>query len=371
MYFVKEIQNSSRERISLEEARMRAGPIWQEMSGRERAGYYDRANQETRRFERETNPGEKLNSYGVQIAQIEKENEDREAKKRNMKRDIESTVRSSVQRGEFEKQKYYFIMANYFVLTDPGDIYVPAELSIAEFSLADGVRKKYHTFVNPGVDFYGHMHQAKEHSKLTHQLPLPPNAMGEKNLTRIFNDILAFIGNDKDDGNTPVYTHRSAIPIVESVLQFLAVDHPDPNVDEKTHVYSIQHLLFIMKEAACEIGELTKIQSSHITDAYFENDVYEYQAGLSCNYHEELDKSKFCTQSLVTRWGFMFCKYMCSDVAISMVPGRHTPKEVQVAYAVIPGGGSPKHKFKREHKDSDSDSDGPEHSKKLYKRRAH
>lgn len=40
-----------------------------------------------------------------------------------------------------------------------------------------------------------------------------------------------------------------------------------------------------------------------------------------------MDRSKYCTLSCVTRWGFMFSDYMCSDLALDMIPGVHIPKD--------------------------------------------
>lgn len=63
-----------------------------------------------------------------------------------MQQQIDHMVRRSVQLKKLDKEDYYFVMVNYFVK----DIYIPAELAIAQFSLQGDVHRIYHTLINPG-----------------------------------------------------------------------------------------------------------------------------------------------------------------------------------------------------------------------------
>lgn len=139
-------------------------------------------------------------------------------------------------------------------------------------------------FIYAGVNIYGHQYEAQQHSETTHNLPLPPNALGDKNLGNIYNDILNFIRGGNSNNYPSVYTHRDCVHIVESILDFLKTDIGANNIDLK--VYPIQYLFYIMKEATCEAGELEKPNSFYITDAYFERDFFEYQIGIGCQVSE-------------------------------------------------------------------------------------
>ncbi|XP_061403051.1 protein maelstrom 1-like [Musca vetustissima] len=321
MIFALEWKSKHGKGLSIDQATKKAGEIWTKMDAGQRAPYQDKAKEE--KIVSSRTAAHKLTCTGVPVSQIEKEKLDHENKERLMKRDIETTVSKSVQKDELEKQSYYFIMANYFTKTLKGGVYVPAELAVSKFSLKEGVSRVYQTLINPGVNIYGHQYEAQHHSETTHNLPLPPNALGDKNLGNIYNEILKFIRDEDSNNYPPVYTHRDCIHIVESVLEFLKADIGSNNTELK--VYPIQYLLYIMKEATCEAGELEKPKSFYITDAYFERDFFEFQIGIGCQYHEDIDKCKYCTQSYVTRWGYMFADYMCGDLAIPLVPGRHCP----------------------------------------------
>lgn len=110
-------------------------------------------------------------------------------------------------------------------------------------------------------------------------MPLPPNALGEKNLGKIYNDILNFVRNDGD--YYPVYTKVECIPIIEASLNFLKLEKASQNIDLK--VYSIQYLFNTLKNATCKIGELEPPSSIYITDDYFQKDAFEYQVNIACD----------------------------------------------------------------------------------------
>lgn len=278
MYFTIEWRNKYGKGLSISKATEEAGKVWKTMDAAERSPYNEKAKKETS-FDGSIGP-EKLTCTGVPISLVEKERADQEKKERQMKRDIEETVRKSASHGQLETQTYYFIMANYFTKTLKEGIYVPAEIAVAKFSLKGGVQQVYQTLINPGVNIYGHQYEAQHLSDTTHKLPLPPNALGGTKLGMIYNDILNFVRDSKSGNYPPVYTHRDSIHIVESVLQFLKADVEANNVG--LNVYSIQHLLFVMKEVTCDAGELEKPKTFYITDAYFDRDFFEYQCGIGC-----------------------------------------------------------------------------------------
>ncbi|XP_013105572.2 protein maelstrom 1 [Stomoxys calcitrans] len=332
MIFALEWRSKHGKRLSMGELIKEAGEVWKNMDEKQRAPYKDRAKEELIMSSRAA--AEKLTCTGMPVSQVEKQKMDHENKERQMKRDIESTVSKSVKNDNLEKQSYYFIMVNYFTKTLKGGVYVPAELAVCKFSLLEGVSRVYHTLINPGVNIYGHQYEAQHHADTTHNLPLPPMALGDKNLGNIYNEVLNFIRDPETNSYSPLYTLKECIHIVDSVLEFLKADNGANNLDLK--IYPIQYLFYIMKEATCEVGEIEKPSSFYITDAYFERDFYEYQIGIGCQFHEKNDRCKYCTQSYVTRWGYMFCDYMCRDLAIRLEPGRHCPINTNLNAIITP-----------------------------------
>uniref|UniRef100_A0A1A9WKI0 HMG box domain-containing protein n=1 Tax=Glossina brevipalpis TaxID=37001 RepID=A0A1A9WKI0_9MUSC len=324
MVFTMEWKGKYGRQLSLREATAEAGKIWETMNMQERASYNEKAKDEKIRVRK---GGEKLTCVGTPISQVEKEKLELEQKEKQIKRTIEQTVKNSVKDGNLEHKSYFFISVNYFTKPMNDDrFYIPAELAVCEYSLKQGVSRIFHTLINPGIKPYGRQYEAQQHSETTHNLPLPPNAMGDENLGNIYNSVLKFVSTTDD--YPPLYTLGESIKTVISVLDFLKSDLPAANID--LNIYPIQYLFFVMKESTCEQGELEKPSTFHITDAYFERDYFEYQSGIGCQFHEDKDRNKYCTQSIVTRWGYMFSDYMCRDIAVQLLPGRHVPQNTNL-----------------------------------------
>uniref|UniRef100_A0A0K8ULA0 Protein maelstrom n=1 Tax=Bactrocera latifrons TaxID=174628 RepID=A0A0K8ULA0_BACLA len=304
----------------------------QSMTILERAPYNERAKQEKMGLKSGGTP--KLTCTGKAIEEVERERKYAEDRERSMKRTIDNTVRNSVKNCQLKTQPYYFVMVNYFTRSLGSGCYVPAEISVAKYSLQEGVCRTYHSFINPGAEMYGLQYEAQHHSENTHKLPLPPNAKGERDLGLVYNNILDFIRDPETGEYPPVYTHRDFIPVVKSVLEFLKSDVSARDVVFDT--YSIQYLLYILKDTAMKLNESGKQISSYITDADFERDFFEYQTGIACAYHEEIDKSKYCTQSCVVRWGYMFSDSLCGEVAVDLIPGRHVPATTNLEAIINP-----------------------------------
>lgn len=178
-----------------------------------------------------------------------------------------------------ENERFIFISVNYFTKSINGNVYLPAEIALSEYSLKDGITKKFHTHINPGENIFGHGFAAKQHSESTHNLPLPPNAIGETDLDKIYQQILEFL---KVGGSTlpPLYTLPDQIQATESVLNFLKMGK-GCKVDLK--IYNIHYLFYTLKVATCEQGGIIKPDSIFITTTFFERDEFEYHVGIGCN----------------------------------------------------------------------------------------
>ncbi|XP_030385112.1 uncharacterized protein LOC115632203 [Scaptodrosophila lebanonensis] len=297
----------------------KAGKNWVIIDSKEQKGYH-------KTTQSAQQGSEDLCQHACADAEIIKEPRFNAFKHRKMQRHIEQIVRSSVKRSEIESRSYFFVMVNYFTKARNWDVYTPAEIAVSQFSLREGVQRIYHTLVNPGANLYGAKFQTQQHANLTHRLPVPPKALGEVKLEKIYNDLVEFVcGNLKnEDEMPPVFTMAKDIPIVTSVLNFIS-----SGLRSKLKVYSLEYLFFIMKEATCEAGGLPAPKDIYITNALMKVDTYEHQSNIGCKYHAKRNLSKYCAKSYVTRWGFMFANYMCHDLGIKLHTNRHMPSNLK------------------------------------------
>lgn len=130
---------------------------------------------------------------------------------------------------------------------------------------------------------FGHAFAAKQHTEATHNLPLPPKALGESDLDKIYQQILDFVKrSNKQLGETvipPIYTHKEQMQATESVLNFLK---SGMGCKINLEVYSIHYLFYALKMATCAQGGIIKPDTIFTTDAYFDRDEFEYHVGIGC-----------------------------------------------------------------------------------------
>ncbi|XP_055381591.1 protein maelstrom 2-like [Condylostylus longicornis] len=300
----------------------KAGKEWESMSKEKREKYVEKCKNTLFMVPKR----ELLTSQGVPISFVEKEKQELIKKEYSMKTEIEDIVISGRDTGNLADITFNFISVNYFSQTADGSIYTPAEIGISAYSLRDGVKNRYHSLVNPLTVPYGHAFETKTHSERTHQLGVPPDVQGETNLKKLYLNCLEFIRENNECGSEypPLFTHQDE-KIVKSVLEVLRSDCYDE--EPVLRVYPLRELFFILKRTTSEIGETKPPESKHITNAYLDKDVYEYQVNIACDFHEKKDCAKYCALSCVTRWAYTLSDHLCKDLALDMEPGHHIPKD--------------------------------------------
>ncbi|XP_068148860.1 protein maelstrom 1 [Drosophila tropicalis] len=356
MMYVTEFRKKKPEgqRMSLSQAIDYCGSIWKGMTDQQRGPYISGAKNAdvASRARRDT-----LNCHGEVIAAREKEERDAAKEIGSMKRNIDRMVREGRNRCDLENTKFIFATFNYFVRGLNSQIYIPAEFSACQFSLKRGVNSLYSTMIDPGHLIFGLACDAMKHSGGTHRLPLPPLALGEPIMSKLYQSIQDYLRSrldrgDQDLKSLPVFTKTDDITMVKSCFHFIKTGCEEEqrkhegNYDEDEDrfykvdvskflpivVYDVQYLFLALKKEAMDVGGLTSEKPNlYVTDAFFSRDFYEFQDGISCQYHEEIDRSKYCTQSRVNRWAYTFCDYMCADLAITMLPGKHMPPSYKSA----------------------------------------
>uniref|UniRef100_U5EVE7 Putative hmg box-containing protein n=1 Tax=Corethrella appendiculata TaxID=1370023 RepID=U5EVE7_9DIPT len=299
-----------------------ASPHWNKLSKEERKPYEERAKQHKK--EAKDEPYEKYSSQGVPLSLIEKQQQEHIEKIRSIENKICSSLQRSYATDSLDKLDMFFIAANYFCCTIDKQ-YVPAELGLVKFNLAKGIVDQLHILVSHRQLPLGMAYDAQCHADETHQLPTPPNALGEQDFEVILVKIVEFIqGSNKD---VPIlFTHRDDIPIVENILQQFCDESQHENPFK---VYNITYLLFKLKENTMKLGlELqNNFATIHVAHTVIEKDSYEYTKGISCKIHEENAAVKYCALSRCKRWAFIFSDNCAPDLSIDLQPGKHVPSD--------------------------------------------
>lgn len=137
----------------------------------------------------------------------------------------------------------------------------------------------------------GFAYQAKHRSESSHRLPYPPNAMGQKNFFFVHEDIMRFIGEDKDakkyaidEGKPMVFTYsefyaseESQVDVLKSFMQQFSRDG-NINLD----IYPLNYLYYALRNQLVEKNLLESIPNENFVKILLERDPYESQGGISC-----------------------------------------------------------------------------------------
>ena len=220
---------------------------------------------------------------------------------------------------------FNLITFNYF--SKSINCYTPAEIGLSKFNLSEGITKQFHQFINPQQLPLGMAYTAKDYSETTHKIVPPPNCIGEVFSHKLYEHIIEFLtSNDGGAGKVPpLYTFNTHVPIVKSIMQQLC---EISNKDFKLFkIYPLCELFFRLKSQTAQFNarDNSLFNSIFLARALLERDIYDYISNISCDYHEELDCSKYCSLSMVTRWSYFIMNHCSSDLNIELIEGKHIP----------------------------------------------
>lgn len=272
---------------------------------------------------------------------IEKERQNKEMKNAEF---IENLLKASIEQNRLLDEVFYFFSASYYAKRKP-DIY-PAEISLAKFSLGEGVTDVFQMFINPGEVInsktcicanlsifllqlpLGFAYMALEHSKKTHRLPVPPKTIGETNYHKVLDEMLNFL-EVKEFCSTyvpPFYVYsdfqgddyEAAAMILEKIAD-------ENKCNNGFRVLRAEQLLFSLnRQILCHFER----EDSHPFSSFIQakdamrHDNYRYSE-IGCEVHNQEDNSQMCTLSKVKRWAFSIVEHCGLD--LEKIPGQHMP----------------------------------------------
>lgn len=305
----------------MDQVMQEAGPSWNRLKDAERQVYKDQA--AAYKNQPKQNYGEKYTAQGVPYSQVALEKQDLLKKQRTIGLSISEMIETAVHNNMLEKMQMYFISVNHFCKTST-DVFIPAELAMVRYNLETGVQAKLHELMNPVKLPLGMALEAKQYSEETHDLPLPPNAMGETDFDNVLQNILNFTDyNNKAQKQFPVITDEKQVPVVES---FLAQCYEDSKIDYQFLVIPLGEFFFHLKRATEKYGlDICTFPSKTIADILLKKDTYEYTSGIACDFHEKQGNTRFCALSKAVRWTYTLSDNCCMDLSIDMIAGCHLP----------------------------------------------
>ncbi|KAL9705501.1 hypothetical protein quinque_009019 [Culex quinquefasciatus] len=301
----KEQEEAAGYRFSgLAEVTEKAGPHWEKLAPHEREPYNQRAKQNKANPKDAGGYGERYTAQGKPFSQVQAEAVKRRQLEEQIQKRIVEMIQTASVNNALGELEVYFVSCNYFCVSLSGDLNV---------------------LINPTDLPLGMALDAKTHSSSTHQLPVPPDALGEANYEKILRQILKFFKNTSGSKVVPpIFTWNKDIPMVDSILRGI-LEATDLDY-VKFSILPLIDFFYNLKLATEDYGlDIKTFPSIHLAKALLEKDVYAYTAGIACDVHEQLNNQVACALSRVVRWAYVISDSCCLDVGIEMEKGRHLP----------------------------------------------
>lgn len=180
--------------------------------------------------------------------------------------------------------KFYVIHVNHFycrILDNNEADYHPAELSLVEFSIKDGITKKYHKLINERI-YMGFRSDALTMSSESHHIPIEFED-AENNYETIYHDIINFLETSQVNGKyPPIFTCDEKMPPVQSLLQ--RVCRSFDRKDDFFLLYSFEYLF------SCLLNEIELVPYQDIfAKMEIKKDPFAYKPGLDCDVKKVLN----------------------------------------------------------------------------------
>jgi len=228
---------------------------------------------------------------------------------------------------ETPKKDLFVIHSQIFAKTEEEKPhYVPAELSLARFSLSEGIKEVYHCFPRPGTIPIGYKRACLENSSKGHQIPLDllseaeEDAVSEHAKYTEDEDILDHVINILN-GENNLFTLPEFEKQITGVFQTL-----EKRTKRKLPSLNILSLPLLMFEIANKPEHQDFIiPYESIAEREFEKEQFIFQPGMNCSWHEEKTETWHCSCARLRSWMFTMLAVCCHRYEIELLAGHHCP----------------------------------------------
>ena len=184
-------------------------------------------------------------------------------------------------------QTFFVIFSHIFThIEDTVCLYIPAEVSIAKFSLQDGVLQVYHGFINPGDIPRGYKGRCVEHSNFTHKIPLDGENLKYTEDEDLANDIKGFMSEEDKLFVMPEFMEQ-VTGVLETITKRSKVS--------MSHLKLLPLPSFLFRLASAAGDNI--IPSPIFAEDQLNKERFLYSPGFNCIWHEKMTESANCTSA--------------------------------------------------------------------------
>lgn len=235
----------------------------------------------------------RLNNQGF-VVSAAREAQEEESTRREREQEY-ALSRWPVSNVELMQQRFYLVHFQYCCelhnANQPRE-WLPVEVAIIEWSLASGISRRFHRFIDPGEVPLGYTASCIERTNNTHAIPHENFDLADNNYYRIWQDIRGLI-----KAVPPIlYCKDEHKEIAQFCLHWLHLMScsAEPN---SLLVYNVEDCVQSL------VGRCGKSISTGSVASALESSTYDYEDGTRCKYHFDND-NLHCSLTNVSRWAF-------------------------------------------------------------------
>ena len=231
---------------------------------------------------------------------------------------------------ETREKELFVIHSQIFAKTEEKNPrYVPAELSLARFSLVDGMKEVRHWFPRPGTIPLGYKRACLESSTKGHKIPLDLLKEEEDRAVsvharytedhKILEELMTILNGEHNVFTLPEFETQ-----IGGVLQTL--EERSGKKVAGLNILSLPLLMFeIANKPAAVEGTKAAIPFESLADREFEVERFIYQANMNCAWHQEVTDTSHCSSGRVRSWVYSLLDVCCPRYEIPLLPSSHLP----------------------------------------------
>jgi len=266
-------------------------------------------------------------SLGNPLADIRRRDLERQLAIRNRIDKVDSIVELAKSSNSLKEMYFYIMTTNIFAKVDDTGAVIPAEISVAKFSLEDGVVDVFQAFPKPGKIPLGYKRLCLENSDTGHKIPLELSTDDNDNNT---------------DGSSEFIQSQDKI-ILDKISKFTSDSSYIFCMPEKRNecegmvktislrsnlhypAFELLPLNELLLRLANNSGKGKKLPSAGVAESELEKERFLYKSGISCQWHETMTETELCSSAIAWRLCFTILDLCCQHYGITLLPGKHVP----------------------------------------------
>lgn len=288
-------------------------PLYQNLPPEEKARFENMAKLEKAKQRQTESYGNRRDNLGNLIEERQDPKDIMRAKRQRDRAELQ-TLFNNLKDSDLLEEKFYFIGFQFMVCTQDG-VYLPLEYGVVEWSMAKGVTKTIHGFINPGDIPLGYRFIAKDHSEQSHKIPLEKFDQGDSNYKGIWMKLERFVEWDATQSTpAPLYCMETEHKVVAGCLSWLQYHSGMSNCFRINILEELTTMLFLRSDF--------KISEASVSDL-LTTSAYDFESNTKCAQHDEVE-AKHCALGCPKKYTFALSDALSERFKFSLTPS-HLP----------------------------------------------